>query len=219
MLKKFNMEDCIPISTTMEIGLNLPKNDKLELEQQTKEPYRELINCLLYLMLNSRPAISAAVNYLSRFINCATDTHWKHMKRILRYLKGTLEYKLVYNKQRASKSEITGYADADRASDSIDRKSVSGYLCQLFGNTISWTTRKQATVSLSSTEAEYVVVTQATCEIRWIQSILDELQNPYKKPTIICEDNQGCIEIAKHPQDHKRMKHVDVKFHFIKETI
>lgn len=217
ILKKYQMENCIPISTPMECGLNL-QSETLHEKEHTNEPYRELVGSLMFVMLNSRPDLSASVNYFSRFMNCATDTHWNHLKRILRYIKGTLDYKLVY-KDDNNEIDLCGYADSDWANDRNDRKSITGYTFKLFGCNISWSTRKQHTVSLSSTEAEYLAVTQASCELLWIHSILEDLKVPFDKPTIIYEDNTACIEIAKHPQDQKRMKHVDVKHHFIREKI
>lgn len=138
--------------------------------------------------------------------------------RILRYIQATVDEKLTFE-SRTNDPVLEGYADADWASDTAARKSVSGYLVKVYGSSPSWSTKKQTTVALSSAEAEYVAVTQATCEALWIQQILRDLRISFAMPTILYEDNQACIQLAKHLQDQRRMKHVDIKYHFIREKI
>ncbi|XP_055614838.1 uncharacterized protein LOC129761153 [Toxorhynchites rutilus septentrionalis] len=169
-------------------------------------------------MLSSRPDISFAVNFLSRFQSGATDTHRTHLKCVLRYLQGTKDYSLVY--RRSSNAEhLVGYADADWGSDIYDRKSTSGSVFQVFGNSIMWTTRKQLIVSLSSTEAEYVSLSQAACDVIWLRNLLEDLRIDCCTPTTLYEDNQSCIHIANEPRDQKRLKHLDIRYHFIRECI
>lgn len=215
LLKRFGMSDCRPVSTPMEPKL---KFERQEGEQLTKHPYKELVGCLSYLMLSTRPDISAAVNTFSRYQASPTDEHWNHLKRILRYLKGTREVGLVYRRHEDAEPLI-GYADADWGNDGEDRRSISGFTFQIYGATVSWTTRKQNTVALSSTEAEYVSLNQATCEAIWLRNLLGEFGVSLNEPVKIFEDNQSCIRISEEPRDHRRMKHVDIKFHFIRECI
>ncbi|XP_055605684.1 uncharacterized protein LOC129753859 [Uranotaenia lowii] len=169
-------------------------------------------------MLSSRPDICAAVNLLSRFQSGATDEHWNHLKRVLRYLQGTIEYDLVY-KRNSNAEPLIGFADADWGSDLDDRKSTSGSVFQVFGNTVLWTSRKQPTVSLSSTEAEYISLSQAACDAIWLRNILAEFGIKNIAPITVHEDNQSCIHIATEPRDQKRMKHLDIRYNFIRECI
>lgn len=215
LLKRFGMQDCRPVSTPLEVNLKLEKNES---EPETKHPYRELIGCLTYLMLSSRPDISSAVNFLSRFQSRATDTHWTHLKRVLRYLQGTKDYNLVYKRGRNA-APLVRYADADWGSDVNDRKSTSGNVFHVFGNSILWTSRKQTTVALSSTEAEYVSLSQAACDAIWLRNVLREIGIDCCSPTTLYEDNQSCIHIASEPCDQKRLKHLDIRYHFIRECI
>lgn len=215
LLKRFGMQDCKPVSTPLEVNLKLERNKS---ETPTQHPYRELVGCLTYLMLSSRPDICSAVNFLSRLQEGATDTHWVHLKRVLRYLQGTKDYSLVYRRS-TNGDPLVGYADADWGSDINDRKSTSGSVFQVFGNSVLWTTRKQSTVSLSSTEAEYVSLSQAACDAMWLRNILGDLGITCSSPTVLYEDNQSCIYIASEPRDQKRLKHLDIRFHFIRECI
>lgn len=217
VLQRFGMENCNGISTPMECSLKMLKPDVPESSSSPK-PYRELIGCLMYVMMTSRPDLSAAVNYLSQFQSCATDEHWQHLKRVLRYIKQTIDIKMIFNRNN-DMDAIIGYADADWANDVNDRRSVSGNVFKVFGSTVSWMTRKQPTVSLSSTEAEFISLSVAACEATWIGNVLKELSVPIDGPITMYEDNQACIHIADDPREHRRMKHIDVKYNHIRELI
>lgn len=122
-------------------------------------------------------------------------------------------------KRNVDAEPLVGYTDADWAGDRNDRKSTSGYVYKVFGNTVSWSSRKQPTVSLSSTEAEYIALSNGICEGKWLRSLLSELGIAIDRATTIHEDNQSCIRIAGEPRENKRMKHIDVKYNFIRESI
>lgn len=215
VLKRFGMENCKGTRTPMELNVQLPRDENAA---KTSMPYKELIGCLMYVVLTSRPDLSASVNYLSQFQSCATDTHYQHLKRILRYIKQTAGLKLIY--QRTESAEpLIGYADADYANDQNDRKSISGFVFKVFGSTITWSSRKQNTIALSSTEAEYIALSSAACEAVWIRGFLQDIGIKIEKPTKIYEDNQACIGIAEEPREHKRMKHIDVKYNKIRELV
>lgn len=201
----------------------LPLKKKLKLEPATNEkeitekPYIELVGCLIYL-LNSRPDICFALNYFARFQDKATNEHWTHLKRILRYLKETKDQVLIY-KRHEECDTIHGYADADWGADPVDQKSVSGQCFMIFGNMVSWSIKKQNTVSLSSTEAEYKSLSTAVCETPWLRMLLNEMEFNVDKPTIIHEVNQPAIHLAKNRENSKRTKHLDIRYHFIKDEI
>ncbi|XP_062556749.1 uncharacterized protein LOC134221576 [Armigeres subalbatus] len=172
----------------------------------------------MYVTVTSRPDLCMAVNYFSGFQSCATDEHYSHLKRVLRYIQGTLDLKLIY--RRCSNAELLeGFADADWAGDVVDRKSLSGYVFKLNAATVSWSTRKQVSVALSSAEAEYASLTMAVTEAIWLRVLLRDLGQHVEDPTVIHEDNQACIHVAESDKPTRRMKHVDVRFHFVKNEI
>ncbi|XP_055633178.1 uncharacterized protein LOC129773576 [Toxorhynchites rutilus septentrionalis] len=210
------MKQCKSVSTPMEAGLQLLKS---EAEKKLNKSYRELIGCLTYLMVTSRPDISAAVNYFSQFQSNPSEEHWVHAKRMLRYLRGTADHGLVYERSSVPIRQVVGFADSNWATDVNDRRSVSGILFKLYEATICWSTRKQSTVSLSSTEAECSALADAACEATWIQKVLNELGLLEAKPSLVYEDNQSTIAIMKSTGPSKRLKHTDVKIKYVSECV
>lgn len=210
VLDKFGMLDCHPTNLPMEAKVNPGEG-----EEVVDKPVKELIGCLLYAVMGTRPDLSFALNVCSRYQTKPTVLLWQALKKILRYVKGTLDFKLKYEKNSET-DVLVGYADADWAGDE-DRKSTTGFTFQVFGNTVCWSTRKQSTVALSSTEAEYVALSEAAREGVWLRNLITELVSA-KPIIIIYEDNQGCIKLSQR-KDHKRLKHVDVKFNFIKDLV
>ena len=211
VLKRFGMDNANPVKTPMEVDLDL------NVESRDIEcPYQELIGCLLYLANMTRPDISFAVNKLSRYQNCYKEVHWKSLKRILRYLCGSLDLELVYGNK--DDRILIGYADADYANDIIDRKSISGFVFKLFGNIVSWSAKKQDTVAQSSTEAELIALNYGLKEGIWLKNILNEVGIDIKS-FVIFEDNVPCIQIAEEPRLHRRIKHIDVKYLLIREYV
>ncbi|CAI6374264.1 unnamed protein product [Macrosiphum euphorbiae] len=213
LLKKFSMEDCKPISTPMETKLNTENGEA------TNKPYRELIGCLMYVMIQTRPDLSVAVNLFSRYQSQPTDSLYIQLKRVLRYVKGTTDFGLIYKKGKEV-SPLRGFVDADFANDINDRKSTSGYLFQIYGSTVCWSTRKQSTVAISSTEAEYLALASAIQEAMWLKGLLVEMcVIGADEQIVLYEDNQSCIKIAEEPRKHQRLKHLDTKYNFINESI
>lgn len=212
ILAKFGMTDSNPKSAPM----------VTKVEQCTGEvivdtiPYRQLIGCLMFLALGTRPDISVAVNYYSRFQNSATMNHWIGLKHILRYLKGTINLKLFYKRQNDNNTPLMAFADADWG-NSNDRKSTSGNLFKVFGNTVAWSTKKQTSVALSSTEAEYISLSAAACEVVWFKNLLCEIGIIIDNPVVIFEDNQSCIAFT--VKDTRRLKHIDIKLNYIRDLV
>ena len=147
-----------------------------------------------------------------------TKDHWMGVKRLLRYIKGTLDYGLKFQSVDGE-DDLYGYSDANWAGDIDDRRSVSGYVFKVAGSTVSWCSKKQGTVAKSTTEAEYVSLSNATQELIWMRRLLSDIGYKIETPTTMYKDNQGAIEIAKNPRFHNRTKHIDIKFHFIRERI
>lgn len=213
ILRKFDFENCKTVSTPIDpkLNVNVINNGNI-----TNKPYRELIGCLMFLMLGSRPDICFALNYFSRYQDTATDEMWKYLTRILRYLRATVNMGLEF--RRGDRQELICFVDADWGGDTKDRKSVSGYLFKVFGNVVSWTTRKQNCVALSTTEAELIALSASVCEGLWIKKLLSDF-NVNIKTIIFYEDNQGCIALVKNPGNNRRVKHIDLKYNFIYENI
>ena len=211
-LEKFGLKDCNTVKTPMEKGLQL----EIEKETKTDKPYRELLGSMMYIMLCCRPDICYNVSYMGRFQQESTDTHFQHLKRIARYLKATKDMKLEFKGH--SKIPLVGYVDSDWASDTNDRKSTSGFIFQVYGSTVAWSSKKQTTVATSSSEAEYVSLSAGVQEAIWLRGIMEDLHQIENEATTIYEDNHGCIGMAKNCES-KRAKHIDIKHHFIRDHV
>ena len=212
ILEKYGMADCKPRSTPCELRPSIPQKSDICDNPRT---YREIIGSLIYAMTCTRPDLSWVVSKLSQHLADPDESDWIMVKHVLRYIKGTLEYKLCYTKT-ADGLALTGYSDSDWAS-SLDRRSTSGYYFSLNpkGPPISWKTRKQQTVALSSCEAEYMALSLSTQEILYLMTILKDLLihvNP-----IIYSDSQSALSLIRNPVNHNRSKHIDIRYHFIRE--
>ena len=216
VLKRFGMDQCNPVSTPLEAGKQLTKTDEKEEGVDTRR-YQEIVGSLIYASITTRPDIAHAVNVLSQQMAKPNNEHWSAAKRVLRYLKGSLDVGILFRK--SDNFELVGYSDADWAGCNDSRKSTSGYVFMLGGNVISWTSKKQPVVALSTTEAEYIALCLATQEAIWLRRLLESVGQPQKTPTTIYEDNQGAISISKNPINHSRTKHIDIKFHFVRDAV
>ena len=174
-----------------------------------------MVGSLLHAARATRPDI-ALLSVVSKFNAAPTQAHLTTVKRIYRYLKGTLDMRLQYN---CTDDHLVGYSDADWANDLDDRHSVTGNVFVMSGGAVSWLNQKQTTVALSMAEAEYVALGFAAQEAIWLQQLLLDLRANPEAPINIFEDNQGTIAMVKNPVGHKRTKHIDIKHHFIRETM
>jgi len=141
--------------------------------------------------------------------------HWEAVKRIFRYLKGTKDMKLVYGDRKAN---LEGFVDADGASQD-HRRAISGYVFMVDGGAVSWSSKKQELVTLSTTEAEYVAATHAAKEAVWLRRLIGEIFSPPKEPTTLHGDNKSAIALAHGGQYHARTKHIDIRYHYIRYII
>jgi transposase InsO family protein len=222
LLKRFGMENCATVSTPLETGLKLteemsPKTIGEEREM-ARVPYRSAVGALMYAMVATRPDIAYAVGAVSRFASRPGMLHWRAVKRILRYLKGTTELGISFSRGSSSEVDLLGYSDADWAGEEDSRRSTTGYSFFLAGGPVSWCSKLQQAVALSSAEAEYLALSSAVQEAVWLRQLLREIGFP-QGPTVIFEDNQGCIALAKNPSHHKRTKHIDIRYHFIRQHV
>jgi hypothetical protein len=197
MLKKFRMEDCAPVNTPMVTGCKLSKDDESLEENQTL--YRSMIGNLLYVM-TSRPDIMQAVGLVAWFQAAPKETHVQAVKIIFKYLKGTLDFGLWYS--RGEYFTLTTYTDVDWAGSVDDRKSTSGGAFFLGNNLVSWLSKKQSSVSLSTTEAEYIATTSCCTQVLWMKQTLKDIKVEYDHPISIICDNTSAINISKNHVMH-----------------
>jgi hypothetical protein len=214
MLEKFGMTECAPLKVPLQTGLKLPAMEEERLPFITE--YQSAVGSLMYLMVATRPDLSFSVGAVSQFMSSPGEEHWAAVKRIFRYVKGTADFKLILGGEGR---ELEGYTDADWGANDINRRSISGYCFTLGVGAVSWKSKKQTSVALSSTEAEYMALTQAAKEAIWIKSLLKELQRFLGEAVLIHVDNQSCIALAKNPEFHARTKHIDIQHHFIREKV
>jgi len=215
ILKRFNLSECKPVLTPGDSSLKLTASESIK-EDDLKLPYQECVGALLYLSLATRPDITFQVAQASKFNSCYSEIHWKALKRILRYLKGTQDLGIIY-RTSGDNLDLKGFCDADYASDALTRKSTTGYVVTINGSPTSWCSRLQQSVAQSTTEAEYVAIAECSKDIIWYQQLFAELNIKNEKPTTIFSDNQGAILLTKNSIFHKRTKHIDIRFHFIRE--
>ena len=223
LLERFGMMDSKATQTPLAVKEELtkeqcPEDGSQEQIRMRQFDYRGVVGGLLFLATHTRPDISYAVGTLSKFLANPGFIHWTAAKRVLRYLRGTVDYRLSFRK--SEKIALFGYCDADWSSDRDDRKSVSGYC--FFVNSesaaISWSSRKQQTVSLSSAEAEYMAISSAGQEVIFLANLLEEIFG-WTGRTVIYEDNQACISMTQNPQFHQRTKHIDIRHHYIRDLV
>ncbi|KXJ67790.1 hypothetical protein RP20_CCG012118 [Aedes albopictus] len=192
------------------------KSDSEGTPLETNTEYQKLIGKVLYIAVNTRPDISTAVSILSRKTNQPTQEDWTELKRVVRYLKGTADYRLRLSR-RGETGTITGYSDADWAENRDDRKSHSGFTFKINGGTVSWACRKQTCVALSTAEAEFIALAEAAQEALWLKLLLQELNDEQR--VVIHEDNQSCLKIMEREKLTRKMKHIATKFHFTKDLV
>lgn len=216
LLKRFCMENCNKCATPMEINSKRKEEEKCSDESSEAWPYRELIGCLNYLANATRPDIANAVSKLSQKVKNPENSDWKSAKRVLRYLKGTSQYSLVYKRTGEC---VQGYSDADWGNCLLDRRSYSGYAFILGGGCISWQSRKQRSVATSTCEAEYVSLSESMKEAVYLNSLLKELGIMRYARVIVHVDNQGAIFLAQDPVFHARSKHIDIRYHYVREVL
>ncbi len=193
VLKKFDMETCKLVSTPLEFGKKYEELSK-EDERFDTRMYQRAIGCLTHAATISRPDLSTAVSILSKFMSNPGVEHWKGVKRVLRYVRRTLHYGLMYSADDTS-TTLTGYTDADWAGDLSTRRSTTGYVFQIQGSSVSWCSKQQGCVARTTTEAEYIALSTASQEAVWLRRLLENVLKKQDNPTVLYEDNQGTIEL------------------------
>jgi hypothetical protein len=216
LLKRVNMFSCKPVTTPLSTSERLSAFEGARLGPRDATNYRSIVGALQYLTL-TRPDIAFLVNKVCQFLHAPTEIHWAAIKRILRYLRQNTKIGLKIRK--TSSMLVSAFYDADWAGSVDDRRSTSGFAVFLGSNLGSWSARKQATVSRSSTEAEYKAVANATAEIMWIQTLLKEIGLPSPRMARLWCDNRGAKYLSANLVFHARTKHIEVDFHFVRERV
>jgi hypothetical protein len=219
VLKRFNMEGAKPVSTPLAGHFRLAKGQSPSTQEErnamTKVPYASAVGSLMYAMVCMRPDIAHAVGVVSRFMQNPGREHWNAVKWILRYLKGTQKHALQFGGQQI---QLRGFADADMAGDPDGRKSTTAYVFTLGSGAVSWVSRLQKIVALSTMEAEYIAATEACKEMVWLKAFLGELGMEQSDCTLF-SDSQSAIHLAKNSAFHARTKHIDIRYHFIRSLL
>jgi hypothetical protein len=219
VLERFNMNKAKVVSSPLATHFKLstkqsPSTDE-EKEDMERIPYASAVGSLMYAMVCTRPDIAHAVGVVSRFLSDPGREHWNAVKWIMRYLRGTSKLCLSFG---SGKPMLVGYTDSDMAGDVDTRKSTSGYLITFSGGAVSWQSRLQKCTALSTTEAELIAATEACKELLWMKKFLQELGFKQQQYVLFC-DNQSTIHLAKNSSFHSRSKHIDVRYHWIRDTL
>jgi histone deacetylase 1/2 len=216
LLNRVGLKECKTLPTPLSASekLSVTEGELLGPEDSTR--YRSIVGALQYLTL-TRPDIAFSVNKVCQFLHAPTTVHWTAVKRILRYVSGTVSLGLTF--KRSSSTLVSAFSDADWAGCVDDRRSTGGFAVYFGPNLISWSARKQATVSRSSTEAEYKSLANATAEVIWIESLLKELGIQRNEVSCLWCDNMGATYLSANPIFHARTKHIEIDFHFVRERV
>ena len=225
ILERFGMQDSRSVPTPM-----VPSGDKhnpldsIDPDTDvpaTDAPYRQAIGALMYLMLGTRPDLAFAVGKLSRFCENPQQKHWNAIKRVFRYICGSKKLGLTFDGNKSL--DLVGYSDSDWAGDTRDRKSTSGFVFSMCGTPVSWRSKKQTVVAVSTCEAEYISLSSTSKEAIWLRRLVHDMLcdvNPEElASTVIHSDNQGAIALAQNESINNRNKHIDIAYHYVRDVV
>lgn len=223
VLERFGMQDCKPASVPLDPGAVFSLADSPQSEGERAEmkqvPYRALVGSLLYCAVATRPDIALAVSKISHVMSNPGPTHFKRALYILRYLKKTVDMGVRYARLAELNNVLVAYSDADFAGCPDTYKSTSGYVCFLNGGPVSWMSKLQQPVATSTTEAEYMAASYCVSEVVFLRGILEDFTYVQDGPTVLHEDNQGAVCLAKNEVNHSRAKHINVRYHQLRSLI
>jgi hypothetical protein len=214
------MEDCNSEPTPQAKRVVLEKEVKLTPDQISAQPfdYRGLVGSLMYLVRGTRPDIANAVRELSKFLSCYNKSHYKAAQRVLKYLKGTSTYGLVFDEKKNSEVTYALYTDASFANANENRKSVTGYVSIMADACITWKSSRQDSVSLHTAQAELIAASEGVKESEWLWFLLEELGFKQTRPIMCWCDNKGAISIIKDPANHASTKHIETRGLYAREV-
>ncbi len=220
ILRRYGLDEHKPLSTPMDPNVHLSTaqcaSTPEDIAIMRDVDYRGMLGALMYASIGTRPDISFAVSTLSRFSINPGPAHLNAVKRVFRYLAGTKDLWLTYGGvANSGDGGLKGYADAD-GSMAEDRHAISGYAFIIDGGAVSWSSKRQEIISLSTTESEYVAAAHASKEAMWLRQFIGQVFKPFTTPTTLFCDNQSAIALTKDHQYHARTKHIDIRFHFLR---
>jgi len=223
LLERFQFADCntvsTPIDPSVRLNASMAPSTSEETEFMHSVPYLQAVGSLMYLAIATRPDIAYAVGVLARFSKNPGPLHWKAVKHVFRYLKGTLDHKLTYSPSQSSSELFVTYTDADHGGNPDNGRSTGGYIVKLGSGAISWSSRLQTVVALSTTEAEFIAATSAGQEIIWLRNLFSELGYKFNASSTLHIDNQSALSVAKNPEHHGHMKHLDLHFYWLRDEV
>src|SRR6266545_4359138 len=221
VLNRFDLTNITPRNIPIPVGLTLdqsmsPKTES-ERNMMSNKPYRPILGSVMWGQLATRPDLSFAVSLLSRFQADPSIEHWNALMHVIGYIKNTLDYGLIYSRDY----DITplAYVDADYGGCRDTRRSTSGYVFTMAGGPVTWSSKRQATVALSTVEAEYVAMSRCAQQMVWMQTWLDEVEIEHDIPGIIRGDSRGAIALGRNTKDYGKVKHIDIRHHYLRELI
>jgi hypothetical protein len=222
VLERYNLNNCKPVATPFASHFKLswrqcPANEE-DKEYMSRVPYSSAVGNLMYAMICTRPDLAHAVSVVSRFMHNPGKEHWNAVKWILRYLKGTTDFGLLFDKNSVKTNDVIGFVDSDYAGDLDKRRSISGYIFSLCGSAVNWKASLQSVVALSTTEAEYVASTEGVKEAIWMRGLVSELGVPQDVIKVYC-DSHSAICLTKNDMFQFKTKHIDIKYHFIRDVV
>ena len=207
-----------PLASHFKLSASMSPRTDDERKHMENIPYANVVGALMYAMVCTRPDISHAVSMVSRYMHDPGKVHWQAVKWILRYIHGTVDVGLKFQRDDKPSQYSVGYVDSDYAGDLDKRRSTTGYVFTMAGGPVSWRSTLQSTVALSTTEAEYMAVTEAFKEAIWLHGLINDLGISQEHIRVFC-DSQNSIYLAKNSVHHARTKHIDVRFHFVREIL
>ena len=221
LLSDCKMNECKPSPTPLPLS-HVLYEPRLELsEMQASEmqgvPYKEVLGSLLYLSTRTRPELATVVSMLGKFASSPAMRHWKAMKHVLRYLKGTKDFGLCIEK--GSTAVLEAWSDADWARDQDKRRSRSGILLTIGRNPVMWTSKMQTSVAMSTSEAEFLALSECVRDTNWVRQVLNDVGVDVSKPTIVYQDNLGTIRWTDEVQGLRKVKHVGIRYQFVKQAV
>lgn len=216
LLDQFGMSQCRPCATPMISSKNSAVSDNTDTDS-IKFPYRSAVGALMYLMTGTRPDIAYAVSVVSRRMENPTRSDVTKVKRIFRYLRGTTDIGIVYRPQMSG-NVLECYSDADHGGDEASGRSTTGVICVYSGGAVSWISQRQASVAISTTEAEVVAASEAAREVLWLKRLLSDIVELRGIPEIQI-DNEAAIRLAQNPEQHRRTKHIQTRHFFVREKV
>ncbi len=221
VLNRFGLTDISPRNTPLPVGVILDQNMSPKTDSERKEmadkPFRPVLGSVMWGQLATRPDLSFAVSLLSRFQADPGIEHWKSLLHVIGYIKNTIDYGLTYS--RDADLNPLAYVDADYGGCRDTRRSTLGYVFTMAGGAVTWSSKRQATVALSTVEAEYVAMSRCAQQMVWMQTWLDEVEIVHAMLGVVKGDSRGAIALAKTTKDHRKVKHIDIRHHYLWELV